>query len=469
MSASLTFERARPPASPGAVSAAVAAKGAYESGCGEEAGSWSICVSILAELGRTLDALADGRSRAPFASVRPATGHVVTRVLPASVWDHLLYSGFTVDVWAPPGSKPGCGSEVVLGGSGGVRLVLGAGNHACVAVGDAAAACLVHGRATLVKVNPAAEWAGPHVEAALAPLVEAGACAVVYGGADVGKQAATHSSVESVHLTGSTATYDAIVWGGSEKKNGVVPPFSKRFTAELGNVTPVLIVPGGAWSAADIEAKAAEVVAGVAHNASANCLASKVLLLPAQWAHRAAFLAELEAAFERTATRYEWYPGSGARYDSFLLRSGAAPASDASPPPAAAAAGSSSHARQIGAGPRGVSTAPRTGGGGGGKGAPSPRPPPRRLPWLLVSPAPLAHRGSDFFVTEEAWSPVLAIRDVDGGEGDVPAFLAAAADALNNDVWVRACRLPVQSPSFHPWLSLFLRSGARRHLISCAR
>ncbi len=55
--------------------------------------------------------------------------------------------------------------------------------------------------------------------------------------------------VTSVHLTGSASTYDAIVWQGHPKRGE--PPFNKSVGAELGNVSPCIVVPGP-WSAADM-------------------------------------------------------------------------------------------------------------------------------------------------------------------------------------------------------------------------
>jgi hypothetical protein len=53
------------------------------------------------------------------------------------------------------------------------------------------------------------------------------------------------------------------------------PPLKKEVTAELGNVTPYLIVPGP-WSDADIAFHAASVAAGLAQNNGHNCLSAEV-------------------------------------------------------------------------------------------------------------------------------------------------------------------------------------------------
>ena len=52
---------------------------------------------------------------------------------------------------------------------------------------------------------------------ALAPLTEAGYVEIVFGGAEQGKFLTENSLVNKIHLTGSAATYDAIVWQGQPK------------------------------------------------------------------------------------------------------------------------------------------------------------------------------------------------------------------------------------------------------------
>ncbi len=57
----------------------------------------------------------------------------------------------------------------------------------------------------------------------LAPLVKAGYVAFVYGGAKEGAYLCKHELVEALHLTGSAATYDAIVWGSDKAKVSHMP------------------------------------------------------------------------------------------------------------------------------------------------------------------------------------------------------------------------------------------------------
>jgi acyl-CoA reductase-like NAD-dependent aldehyde dehydrogenase len=177
-----------------------------------------------------------------------------------------------------------------------------------------------------------------------------------------------------VHITGSDKTYDAIVWGGAPKTRDAPPPYPKHVSAELGCLTPYVLVPGD-WSPADLEAKAAEVVAGVAHNASCNCLAAKVLLLGARWRQRDAFLAALRRAFAASARRAAFYPGSADKFDAF-----------AAAYPEAQPLGRSDSFSGGSVGEAGI----------------------RTLPALLLPPAPPV--AGEKALVDEAWSPVLAVR-----------------------------------------------------------
>lgn len=329
------------------------------------------------------------------------------RVFPSSLYDHLLFSGYSGELYLAPGEAPSAGGEARQGGPPECCLVLGAGNQAVVAVADVAHYALVRGCVCILAINPGAppfrsrallidpvcavcEYAAASVEHALAPLVAAGALRFAYGGVETGRYLCSHSAVHSVHITGSDRTYDAIVWGGAAKQAGVPPPFAKPISAELGCVTPLLMVPG-VWSEADLENKAAEVVAATAHNASCNCLAAKVVLLCGSWPQREAFLAALRRAFQAAPPRACYYPGSRAKYDAFLA---AYPA-----------------AQQLG--------------DAGGDDS--------RLPWLLLPPAPAT--AGDKGLCDEAWSPVLAVRLVDAPHDDVPAFLRAAQATINERCW----------------------------------
>lgn len=130
-----------------------------------------------------------------------------------------------------------------------LALVLGAGNVSAIPVTDALTMILQNNAAVLLKMNPVNDYLGPIFKRTLRPLIDAGCLRLVYGGAEVGAYAIDHAAVDSVHITGSTTSHNAIVWGADpaeRRKHQAAnnPLVTKPVTSELGNVTPWAIVPG---------------------------------------------------------------------------------------------------------------------------------------------------------------------------------------------------------------------------------
>ncbi|MEU0193663.1 hypothetical protein ABZ250_27990 [Streptomyces afghaniensis] len=71
-----------------------------------------------------------------------------------------------------------------------------------------------------------------------------------------------HPKVRHVHMTGSAATQDAIVFGtgteGTGRKKAGTPLLDKPATSELGGVSPTIVLPGG-WSEADLRYQAEQI------------------------------------------------------------------------------------------------------------------------------------------------------------------------------------------------------------------
>jgi acyl-CoA reductase-like NAD-dependent aldehyde dehydrogenase len=111
------------------------------------------------------------------------------------------------------------------------------------------------------------------------------------------------------------------VWGtgeeGQRRKASGDRKNKRPFSAELGCVTPVLVVPGP-WSAADLDFQARQVAAMVAHNASFNCTAAKVLVTAKGWLQREAFLRKVDEHLAHAAPRKAYYPGAVDRWRSFM-------------------------------------------------------------------------------------------------------------------------------------------------------
>lgn len=204
---------------------------------------------------------------------------------------------------------------------GGVAVVLGAGNVDSIAPMDVFYKMFVEGRVVALKPSPVNSYLVPTLERAFAPLIERGYLAIVGGGAEVGTHLVDHALVESVHMTGSQGTHDAIVWGvGDEakrRKQRGTPRLDKPITSELGNVSPVIVVPCD-YTSAELEWVAQGIVGMFIHNASMNCNAAKVLVLPASWSGRGVLMRRVREMLSETPTRPAWYPNVREVYERLL-------------------------------------------------------------------------------------------------------------------------------------------------------
>ncbi|MFC5501571.1 aldehyde dehydrogenase family protein [Lysinimonas soli] len=280
-------------------------------------------LSGVAALAETVEALAAGRSPIDGLKLGSAPGGRVTvPVLPRNSYEALLLHGFRGEVWLAPGvtatqarGEAGLG-ELAPSVSGGVGLVLGAGNITSIPPLDVLYEVVAHNRAVLLKLNPIMQGMLPVYQAALRPLVDAGMLRIVQGGGVEGSYLAHHPNIGHVHITGSAATHDVIVWGsGAEvaaRKQAATPLLQKPITSELGGVSPIILVPG-TWTTRDLRYQAEHVATQRLHNGGYNCIAGQIVVLSADWPQKAAFLDELRAAIERTPGRRAWYPGSDSR------------------------------------------------------------------------------------------------------------------------------------------------------------
>lgn len=251
-------------------------------------------------------------------------GRLSVRVFPATRTDRLLYPGVVGEVHLEEGVDV---AELHRGRArfykapdheGRVCLVLGAGNINAIPAMDVATKLFNEGKACVLKLNPVNAYLGPILEEAFAAAVERGVLAVVQGGAEEGAHLAHHPGVDEVHITGSQRTHDLLVWGPpgparTERIARGAPLLAKEISSELGGVTPVLVVPGP-WDPATLRAQAENVAGMVTYNSAFNCVSARVLVTPAAWRHRDAFLAGVEHFMALAPARRPWYPGAGARY-----------------------------------------------------------------------------------------------------------------------------------------------------------
>lgn len=254
-------------------------------------------------------------------------GRAIAEVFPLTLYDRLLYQGFRAHVWMKSHVTPENLHEYVGGvytakeRTPGVALVLGAGNVASIAPLDVVHKLFVEGRVVILKLNPVNEYLGPFFEDAFSNLIRDGFVRIVYGGGDVGAYLCHHPSVDEIHITGSAHTHDVIVWGpgddGARRKAGGTPLLQKPITSELGNVSPVILVPGR-WSSTDLRFQAENIATQMTQNAGFNCNAAKVLITEKSWPQRGAFLDELRRVLRSLPQRPAYYPGAHERWQRFV-------------------------------------------------------------------------------------------------------------------------------------------------------
>ena len=172
----------------------------------------------------------------------------------------------------------------------------------------------------VLKLHPVMAHLAEVQEAALAPLVRAGVLRIVHGDAVQGAHLAHHPGVDTLHITGADRTYDAIVYGpgpdGDERKRRDEPVMPKPFTAELGNLTPIIVVPGR-WSEGDLDYHADNIVTMLTNNAGFNCTTSRVIVTAARWPQREALMDRIRRRLAALPTRLAYYPGAAERFEAF--------------------------------------------------------------------------------------------------------------------------------------------------------
>ena len=338
----------------------------------------------------------DGRPCLPAPPTAGPDGRMVVRVFPPSTYDRALFAGTTAEVWMPKGLSA---ADVVAQQAWAYRerpepavgLVLGAGNVSSMAPRDVLYGMFVENRVAVLKCNPVNDYLAPHWERSFRALIDAGFLRIVTGDSSVGAYLVNHPDIGHVHMTGSDKTFESIVFGpgpdGAERKARGERLLPVPVTAELGNVSPVVIVPGR-WSSADLRYQAQHVATMLAANAGFNCIASRVIVTSAAWPQRSEFLAEVERALAALPPRLAYYPGAAERHTAFLERH--------------------PDARQLGAADVGT------------------------LPWTLVRGTDPADADDPCFTTE-AFCSLMAETAL---PGESPAdFLDRAVEFCNDTLW----------------------------------
>lgn len=325
-------------------------------------------------------------------------GRAAAEVLPADFYDTLLYKDFTATLRMKDGVTPknlaahqahAYSKDAPTEGK--VALVLGAGNTASIGPMDALHKLFQENQVVILKMNPVNEYTGPFIEKAFKCLIDRNFLRVVYGGAAEGDYLCHHEHVDEIHITGSVVTHDIIVYGpgeeGAKRKADQNPRLNKRITSELGNVSPVIVVPGP-WSQGDLQFQGENLATMLCNNAGYNCNGLRVIITKSDWNLKNALLDEVEQVFSKTPLRTAFYPGTEKRFDQFV---------EAHP-----------DAKQFGE---------RDG---------------NRLPWTIVRDVD-AGKADEICLTTESFCSVTSELSLEAAS--IPAYLEEAVKLCNERIW----------------------------------
>jgi hypothetical protein len=313
------------------VTASCQAKGIAEDAplVAEEWGAGTLPVMhTLRKLRQSLsDIESDGHPHIPGPVTTRPNGQIVAQVFPRGLSERLFFPGVTAEVWMDPRMTVADLSRTpalvyhVRQPSGKIALVLGAGNVASIGPMDTLYKLFVENQVVLFKANPVNAYLDPLLQEGFRVLVEAGFLRIAYGGIEEGNYLCNHPDIDDIHLTGSDKTYEAIVFGsgseGAARKATGRPLLLKRVTGELGNVSPVIIVPG-LWKRRDLVYQAQHIVTSLVTNAGFNCHATQVIIQHTAWQQRKDLLQEMRRVLSQIPPRVPYYPGAQDRHAAFL-------------------------------------------------------------------------------------------------------------------------------------------------------
>ena len=292
---------------------------------GEEwsTGPW-VLASTINNYVETLNAIDSGNKDKLMNKVSTRDdGQVVAKVFPNNTYEKLLFNGISADVWMQKGIDTNNLTDSIgvfynqENPQGKLSLVLGAGNISAIPPLDILHKLLAEGEVVILKMNPINEYLGPVLEKVFEPFVKENYLQFVYGGAEIGKYLTSHPNIESIHITGSEKTHDAIVYGGGEEgkarkaSNSPILDSSKELTSELGGIGPMIVIPGP-WSKSDIDFQAQNIVTAKLHNSGHNCVASQVLVLPENWDLSQALVEAVTNKLRSAPPRVAYYPNAQA-------------------------------------------------------------------------------------------------------------------------------------------------------------
>ena len=250
-----------------------------------------------------------GRPRVPSRRLR-IDGRSVTRVFPHGFHEGVLFWDTQAHVWSIGGQHQGMKYRKARDQSPGAALVLGSSAVSSILATDILCKLFCDNRAVVCKVPPRLAPLKPIFDELFHPLVRDRHVQLVYGDKEVGQSLLELPKFETVHLTGSAQTYSELLESNRYEH--------RTYTAQLGCVTPVMLVPGP-WSQNELLFQARHLASMMVLNGGYSCVSPQVLVVSKNWSYKGAFLRALRAELEKVSGRDDRYAGPSLRRESFRM------------------------------------------------------------------------------------------------------------------------------------------------------
>jgi hypothetical protein len=288
-----------------------------------EIGAWIMGPAFLGTMVHTLietfTLLAKNGSYPRSAKERQRSdGQVIKTVFPNCTRDRMFSPGFRAEIWFEKGAK-GSQGDIYEKSGGGCCAVFGAGNYEGPA--DVMTKLFVENKVVVFKQNPVNEPVSVVTKKIFRELIEDRYLYIFSGGSEVGKKIISHPDITDAVLTGGQDTYNRIIWGATKEKQernrkNDHKEFDKRLDAELGGVTPIIIVPGG-WTKKEIDHQASQISAAKHANGGHTCISPQVVIVDDDWPQKDLFLGRLRHHLAEAPTEVCYYPGGMESYQKF--------------------------------------------------------------------------------------------------------------------------------------------------------
>eukprot|EP00659_Diplonema_papillatum_P009452 gene9452-14668_t len=263
----------------------------------------------LAAVTRTYEALAK-TGKPPALRKRTVGEHLVIPVFPGSTSEKLLLP-ITAEVWLEPG-KPATQGQCRK--KTGVMGILSAGNFE--APTDVLYSMFVESRVVVYSRHANLARSNKYCDTIFKCLADEGFFATLEPGLPLATALTLHPKVDCLMMTGGHATYDKIVWGSDEAKAAGVKRVDKPFHAELGAVSPYIVVPWDGYSNKDVDVQAAALAGFKLLNASAVCASPQLVIVGKHWKQRDAFFEKVANCIENALEIPIFYSGTQERTDA---------------------------------------------------------------------------------------------------------------------------------------------------------